>query len=80
MLLQEPILTLPNPVDPFIVAVDFSYSGMGMVFSQIQEGKERVIGYYSKTLTVAESRYSATEGECATILWGVGKVLPYVIG
>ena len=33
LLLKEPILTLPNNVDPYILAVDFSYQGMGMVFS-----------------------------------------------
>ena len=35
LLSNEPILTLPNHKDPFILAVDFSYDGMGLVFSQI---------------------------------------------
>ena len=34
-LLEEPILTLPNQKDPFLLAIDFSYDGMGLVFSQI---------------------------------------------
>ena len=33
LLSSEPILTLPNQRDPFILAVDFSYEGMGLVFS-----------------------------------------------
>ena len=36
LLSSEPVLTLPNQNDPFILAVDFSYDGMGLVFSQIQ--------------------------------------------
>ena len=35
LLSSEPILTLPNQRDPFILAMDFSYKGMGLVFSQI---------------------------------------------
>ena len=33
LLSSEPVLTLPNQSDPFILAVDFSYDGMGLVFS-----------------------------------------------
>ena len=80
LLSSEPILTLPNQKDPFILAVDFSYDGMGLVFSQIQQGQERVIGYYSKTLNAAEKKYGATEGECATVVWALQKVRQYVIG
>ena len=35
LLSSEPILILPNQKDPYILAVDFSYDGMGLVFSQI---------------------------------------------
>ena len=35
LLASEPVLTLPNGKDPFILAVDFSYEGMGLVFSQL---------------------------------------------
>ena len=72
--MEEPILTLPNQIEPFILAIDFSYQGMGLVLSQVQKERERVIGYYSKTLTQAKSKYSAIEGECVTILWAIGKV------
>lgn len=75
-----PILALPNQEEPFIVAVDYSREGMGMVLSQIQAGSEKVIGYFSKSLTGAEARYGVTEGECATIVWALQKVRPYVIG
>ena len=41
---------------------------------------ERVVGYFSKTLDAREKRLSAIEGECATIIWAVNKVKPYIIG
>ena len=33
LLTKSPILCIPNNIDPFILAVDFSYEGMGMVLS-----------------------------------------------
>ena len=74
LLAIEPILTLPNEIDPFILAMNFSYEGMGLVFSQLQNGKERVIGYYSKTLNQAKKKYGSIKEECATIVWAVAKV------
>ena len=35
ILISAPILALPNSKDPFVLAIDFSYDGMGMVLSQI---------------------------------------------
>ena len=71
ILISRPVLALPNLRDPYILSVDFSYDGMGLILSQIQAGNEKVIGYYSKTLSEQEKKYSATEGECATILWAI---------
>ena len=39
-----------------------------------------MVGFYSKTLNGAETKYGSTEGECATIVWAIGKVRQYVIG
>ena len=80
LLSSEPILTLPNQKDPYILAMDFSYDGMGLVFSQIQEGQERVVGCYSKTLNEAKKKYGAMEGECAIMVWALAKVRKYIIG
>ena len=80
LLSSEPVLTLPNQSDPFILAVDFSYDDMGLIFFQIQQGQERVIGYYSKTLSPAEKKYGAIEGECAIMVWTLQKVTSFVIG
>jgi hypothetical protein len=50
-LCTAPILAYPQPGERFIVDTDASNVGIGGVLSQVQNGQERVIAYYSKTLT-----------------------------
>jgi len=38
------------------------------------------IGYWSKTLTTAESKYTATERECYAVVWAITLLRPYVEG
>jgi len=47
-LISLPILTFPKGDRQFILDTDASNHGIGAVLSQIQEGKEKVIAYYSK--------------------------------
>ena len=46
-LMQAPILGYPQDGDQFILDTDASNFGIGGVLSQIQNGQERVLGYYS---------------------------------
>jgi hypothetical protein len=41
---------------------------LGAVLSQFQDGKERVIAYGARKLTVAQSTYHSTKGEMATAI------------
>jgi hypothetical protein len=59
-LCTAPILAYPKPGERFIVDTDTSNFGIGGVFSQVQDGQERVIAYYSKTLNKAEKNYCIT--------------------
>ena len=52
----------------FILYSDTSIEGTGSSLWQIQEGKPKLIGYASKTLSEACSRYSATELEMTGLL------------
>ena len=44
---------------------------MGAVLSQVQDGHERVIGYYSKTLSNAERNYCVTRRELLAVAQAV---------
>jgi hypothetical protein len=67
-LCASPILAYPQPGKRFIVDTDASNIGIGGVLSHVQNGKERVIAYYSKTLNKAERNYCVTQRELLAIL------------
>jgi phospholipid-translocating ATPase len=61
ILCAAPILAYPKSGDRFIVDTDASNFGIGGVLSQMQDGQERVIAYYSKILNKAEITASPNE-------------------
>ena len=67
-LTNPPVLHLPKAEGRFILYSDTSIEGTGSSLWQIQEGKPRLIGYASKTLPEACSRYSVTELELTGLL------------
>ena len=52
-----PILSYPDFDKPFILHTDASEDGLGCILYQQQQGKLRVIGYGSRTLTATEKNY-----------------------
>ena len=67
-LTNPPVLHLPKADERFILYSDTSIEGTGSLLWQIQEGKSRLMGYASKTLPEACSRYSITELEITGLL------------
>ena len=65
---NPPVLHLPRAEGRFILYSDTSIEGTGSSLWQIQEGKPKLIGYASKTLPEACSRYSVTELEMTGLL------------
>ena len=65
---NPPVLHLPKAEDRFILYSDISIEGTGSSLWQIQGGKPKLIGYASKTLPEACSRYSVTELEMTGLL------------
>ena len=45
--------------------------GIGAVLSEMQPGTEKVIGYYSNTLSQAERNYCATQKELLAVVQGI---------
>ena len=65
---NPPLLHLPKAEGVFILYSDTSIEGAGSSLWQIQGGKPKLIGYASKTLPEACSRYSVTELEITGLL------------
>ena len=57
---QAPVLAYPTSEGAFVLDTDASNTGIGAVLSQKQGGEERVIAYFSRSLTKSERQYCVT--------------------
>ena len=79
-LTAPPILAYPNYQEPYILQTDASGELICMILSQMQDGKERVIAYDGKHLTLAGNNYSTTEKEALAVIQGLKHFDPYLRG
>ena len=79
-LVAPPILAYPNFQLQFLLYTDASDSAIGAVLSQMQEGQERVIAYWSRKLQKTERNYSTTEREALAVVSALKEFYPYVYG
>ena len=75
-LTSAPVLTFPCPGGVFILDTDASNTGLGAVLSQMQDGQERVLGYFSRSLSKTERNYCVTRRELLALVALVGTKLP----
>ena len=68
-LVQAPVLTYFDPARETIVTTDASQGAIGAVLSQRTDDGEKPIAYAHRTLTAAQSAYSATEREALACVW-----------
>ena len=79
-LVSPPILAYPQFDVPFVVQTDASVHAVGSVLSQVQDGKERVIAYWSQQLKKAEMNYSTIEREALAVVGAIKEFYPYLYG
>lgn len=79
-LVSPPILAYPQFDRPFILYTDASEGAIGAVLSQMEDGRERVIAYWSRQLTKAERNYSTIEREALAIVAAAKEFYPYLYG
>ncbi|GBN10432.1 hypothetical protein AVEN_190782-1 [Araneus ventricosus] len=78
---QQPILYAPDFNKEFILQTDASNSGMAVILAQKDDnGNEHPVLYLSKKFSETEKKYSATERECAALIFAVKKLQCYLDG
>ena len=79
-LASAPVLGYPDPKLQYMLDTDASALGVEAVLSQIQEGEERVITYYSNTLAPSEHNYCVTRQELLVVFNAVKHFRPHLYG
>jgi len=79
-LLEAPILAYPDPNLEYILDTDASDQNVGAVLSQVQESREVVVAYYSKSLSPTERNYCITRKELLAVIKSVKHFRPYLYG
>ena len=79
-LVNSPILAYPLVGEQYVLDTDASDLSIGAVLSQIQDGTERVIAYYSKALNASEVNYCVTRKELLAVISALRKFHSYIYG
>ena len=78
LLMEAPVLTYPDPSRQYILDTDPSNEAAGAVLSQMVEGEECVVVYYSKTFSPRQRNYCVTRRELLTLVMAVNHFRPYL--
>lgn len=79
--MTAPILGYPDVNGGmFVLDTDASNDSIGTVLSQIQDGKETVIAYASRTFSSAEKNYCVTRKEMLALVYFVKHFKQYLLG
>jgi hypothetical protein len=80
LLVSAPILGYPDPELEYILDTDASLVAAGAVLSQVQDGVERPVAYFSRTFNKAERNYCVTRRELLAVVLAVQHFRPYLYG
>ena len=67
-LISSPVLALPRDDGEYILDTDVSESVVGAVLSQVQEGEERPVAYFSCLYSRTETNYCTTRKELLAVV------------
>ena len=79
-LVTPPVLCFPREDLPVNLHTDASAKGLRAVLCHVEDGKEKVIAYASRSLNKMEAKYTTSEQECLAIVYAVAKFRPYIWG
>lgn len=79
-LCKAPVLRYPKPGQKFILDTDASNHGIGAVLSQVTDGEEAPVAYFSKTLSKAERNYCVTRKELLAVILATKHFHKYLYG
>ena len=79
-LCSSPVLKSSEWDNTFILQTDASGCGVGVVLSQLKEGSDQPLAYFSRKLLPREEWYSIIEKECLAIRLGVQACHVYLVG
>ena len=81
LLTTAPVLSYVDPSGQgFVLDADASNVGIGSILHQLQDGEEKVIGYFSRCLTRAERKYCTTRKELLAVVASVKHFHHYLYG
>jgi len=73
-------LAYPDPTLKYILDTEASDQNVSAVLSQVQEGREVVVAYFSKSLSPTERNYCTTRKELLSVIKSVKHFRPYLYG
>src|SRR3954471_16015135 len=63
-----PVLAMPKDEEPFMIECDTSEGALGVILSQKQEDKWRLVAFLSKVLNLTEYNYGIYDKELLAII------------
>ena len=72
---KKPLRSVPDFTsnEKFILTTDWSGEAIGVVLSQVQGGKERMLACGGRKCSPGETRYASWKGELAALIYGLRK-------